>query len=98
MKKQVCGYDINDANEELSYKIAGSLMLDMFDNAADFVVANDARSFVMFDEHQKKLESSIGREIGLSVFGLAEILLLALGVTDKKKIGLNNHITKTNIL
>ncbi len=98
LKNQVCGYDINDANEELSYKMAGSLMLDMFDNAADFVVVNDARSFIMFDKEQKELEDSVGREIGLTVFGLAEVLLLALGITDKKRIGLDNHIIKTDIV
>jgi len=98
LKNQVCGYDINDTNKELSYKIAGNLMLDMFDNAADFVVVNDARSFVMFDEHQKELEQNVGREIGLDIFSLAEVLLLALGITDKKRIGLDNHIIKTNIV
>ena len=98
LKNQVCGYDINDTNEKISYKIAGALMLDMFDNASDFVVVNVARSFIMFDKHQKELESSVGREIGLGVFGLAEILLLAFGITDKKRIGLDDHTVKTNII
>ena len=98
LKNQVSGYDIYDLNEELSLKMSGNLMLDMFDNAADFVVVNDARSFVMFDSLQKDLEKTVGREIGLSVFGLAEILLLAFGMEDKEKIGLNSHKIKTNIL
>ncbi len=98
LSSQVCGYDINDTNEELSHKMAGALMLDMFDNAADFVVVNDARSFVMFDQQQKELEISVGREIGLGVFGLAEVLLLALGIEDKKRIGLDNHAVKINLV
>ncbi len=98
LKNQVTGYDIYDLNEELSLKMSGNLMLDMFDNAADFVVVNDARSFVMFDDLQKDLEKSVGIEIGLSVFGLAEVLLLAFGITDKEKIGLNNHKIKTDII
>ena len=98
LNNQVSGYDVYDLNEELSLKMAGTIMLDMFDNAADFVVINDARSFVMFDDLQKDLEKSVGREIGLSVFGLAEILLLAFGVTDKEKIGLNDHKIKTTLI
>jgi succinate dehydrogenase / fumarate reductase cytochrome b subunit len=98
LKNQVCGYEINDVNTDLSFKMAGSLMLDMFDNAADFVVISDARSFVMFDKHQKELEKQVGRDIGLSVFGLSELLLLAFGLGDKDKIGLNNHAVKTEII
>ena len=98
LKNQVCGYEISDTDEKLSYKMAGALMLDMFDNAADFVVINDARSFVMFDELQKELESVVGREIGLAVFTLAEVLMMALGVSDKKRLGLDNHAVKSDIV
>lgn len=98
LKNQVSGYDIYNLNDELSLKMSGDIMLDMFDNAADFVVVNDARSFVMFDYFQKDLEKSVGREIELSVFGLAEILLLAFGVSDKEKIGLNDHKIKTELI
>jgi len=98
LKDQVSGYEIQDVNTALSYKMAGSLMLDMFDNAADFVVISDARSFVMFDKYQKKLEKSVGRDIGLSIFGICELLLLAFGINDKDAIGLNDHTIKTKIV
>ncbi len=97
LKNQVDGYEINDVVQDLSYKMAGGLMLDMFDNAADFVLINDARSFIMFDEHQKKLEKSTGREIGLAVFNVAQLLLLAFGVADKDKIGLSEHKVNSDI-
>ena len=98
LKNQVCGYEINDVNSALSFKMAGSLMLDIFDNAADFVVISDARSFVMFDKHQKELEKSIGRDIDLSVFGIAEVLLLSFGVVNKSDIGLNNHAVEVKLI
>lgn len=98
LKNQVSGYDIYDLNEEIALKMSGNLMLDMFDNAADFVVVNDARSFVMLDGLQKDLEKSVGREIGLSIFGLAELLLLSFGVDNKDKIGLNDHAVKTDMI
>lgn len=95
---QSSGYEILDVNEKLAFKMSGSLMLDMFDNAADFVIINDARSFVMFDKYQKELEKSVGREIGLSIFCLAQILLLSFGETDKEALGLNHHKVKTKII
>ena len=98
LKNQVDGYEINDVAQNLSYKMAGELMLDMFDNAADFVLINDARSFIMFDEHQKKLEKTTGRDIDLAVFNIAQLLLLAFGVDDKEKIGLSEHKVNTNII
>jgi succinate dehydrogenase / fumarate reductase cytochrome b subunit len=98
LKNQVCGYEINDVNKDLSFKMAGSLMLDMFDNAADFVVISDARSFVMFDKHQRELEKRVGRDIGLSVFGLAELLLLSFGVTNKSDIGLDDHCVEVKLI
>ena len=85
------GFEVYDASSLLAKKLASKAMLDMFDNAADFVLVNDARSFIMFDFHQKELEKLAGREIGLSVLTLPELLLLAFGVTDKKSIGLNRH-------
>ncbi len=96
--EQSNGYEISDTHEELSHKMAGSLMLDMFDNAADFVIVNDARSFVMFDVNQKLLEKSVGRDIGLSVLCLAQVLMLAFGTTDKNSIGLNEHKIVTKLI
>jgi len=98
LKNQVCGYEINDVNSALSFKMAGNLMLDMFDNAADFVVISDARSFVMFDKHQKELEKSVGRDIDLSVFGIAELLLLSFGVINKSDIGLDDHTVEVKLI
>ncbi|ATB69431.1 hypothetical protein SJPD1_1321 [Sulfurospirillum diekertiae] len=85
------GFEVYDASPLLAKKLASKVMLDMFDNAADFVLVSDARSFIMFDFYQKELEKIVGREIGLSVLSLAELLLLALGETHKKSIGLDQH-------
>ena len=85
------GFEVYDASSLLAKKLSAKVMLDMFDNAADFVLVSDARSFIMFDFYQKELEKIAGREIGLSVLSLPEILLLAFGVTDKKSIGFSHH-------
>ena len=85
------GFEVYEASPLVAKKLGAKAMLDMFDNAADFVLVSDARSFIMFDFYQKELEKISGREIGLSVLSLAELLLLAFGETHKKTIGFDQH-------
>ena len=85
------GFEVYDASSSLAKKLAAKAMLDMFDNAADFVLVCDARSFIMFDFYQKECEKVAGRDINVSVLTLAQVLLLAFGVTDKAKLGLDKH-------
>ncbi|WP_024955168.1 hypothetical protein [Sulfurospirillum arcachonense] len=92
------GYEILPASKNYAYQLAGKIMLDMFDNAADFVVTNDARSFFMFDSEQKKLESIVGRDIELSIFSTAQIVLLALGCENISKMGLDKHHIITDLI
>jgi succinate dehydrogenase / fumarate reductase cytochrome b subunit len=92
------GYEILSASKVLAEKLAGKIMLDAFDNAADFVVTNDARSFVMFEPRQKSLECCVGRDIALSVFSTSQVVLMALGCDDRAKLGLDSHKVKTTLI
>ena len=92
------GYEILKASKLYAEKLAGKIMLDAFDNAADFVVTNDARSFVMFEPRQKSLECCVGRDIALSVFSTAQVVLMALGYEDKSKLGLDSHKVATTLI
>lgn len=92
------GYEILDASSQIAYKLAGKVMLDAFDNAADFVVANDARSFYMFDNMQKQLEKTVGRDINLPVYSISQIVLMALGCTDRSRLGVDSHKIKTTLI
>ena len=92
------GYEILSASEDLAEKLAGKIMLDAFDNAADFVVTNDARSFVMFEPRQKSLERCVGRDIGLSVFSTSQVVLMALGCDSTSKLGLDLHKVPTTLI
>lgn len=85
------GYEILDPAPQLAKKLASDTMLDMFDNAADFVVISDARSFIMFDLYQKDLEKIAHRDIELSILSVAQLMLLAFGIVDKKSTGLELH-------
>jgi len=92
------GYEILSVSTLLADKLAGKIMLDIFDNGADFVVTDDARSFSMFDSRQKNLECSVGRDIDLSVFSTVQVTLLALGCEDREKMGLDLHKVSTKII
>ncbi|HIP30612.1 MAG TPA: heterodisulfide reductase [Sulfurospirillum arcachonense] len=92
------GYEILQVSKEYAEKLAGKIMLDAFDNAADFIVTNDARSFVMFEPRQKSLERCVGRDIELSVFSTTQIVLMALGCDDKSKLGLDSHKVATTLI
>ncbi len=85
------GFEVYDVSASLAKHLASTAMLDMFDNAADFIVVEDARSLIMFDFYQKECEKIANREIGLSVLTLPQMLLLAFGVVDKAKLGLDKH-------
>ncbi|AFL68376.1 hypothetical protein [Sulfurospirillum barnesii] len=85
------GYEVLKASSLLSKQLASRAILDMFDNAADFVLISDARSFVMLDFYQQELENVAGREINLPILSLPQLLLLAFGMHDKKSIGLAQH-------
>lgn len=92
------GFEVLDVNETLAKQFASITMLDMFDNAADIVLVDDARSFIIFDFYQKALEKTASREIELSVLSLAQLLLLAFGVTDKAQVGLDKHKVKVTLV
>lgn len=92
------GYELFDANSKAAQKLCGKAMLDMFDNAADFIVVTDARSFVMCDVYQKESEKLLGREIGLFSLTLPELLVLALGETNAKAIGVDKHNVRVTLL
>ena len=92
------GFEVFDVAPHLAKQLASKVLLDLFDNAADFVVVSDARSFIMFDHYQKECEKVAGRDIGLGILTLPELLLLALGQTDKKRIGLDQHKSSVTLI
>ncbi len=92
------GYEIFMASKQIAQKLAGKILLDAFDNAADFVIANDTRSFFMFDSRQNSIERVVGREINLPIYSISHIVLMALGCVDKEKLGVNLHKVKTTMI
>lgn len=96
--KKSDGYEVLETNSFISDSLAGVVLLDAFDNAADFILVNDVTTFKMFDARQKSIATVVGRDIDLPVLNIAQVLLLALGIKDKDKLGLGAHKVKVTLL
>ncbi|MDR0580483.1 MAG: hypothetical protein LBG21_07795 [Campylobacteraceae bacterium] len=92
------GYDIYAYAPEIALKMAGAVLSDAYDSGVDFIITSDIRAFYMFDTCRKKIEKAIGRQLSLYVLTIPQIILLALGETDKKNLGFNEHKVKPTIL
>ncbi|EGD4120214.1 hypothetical protein H2761_000603 [Campylobacter coli] len=90
------GFSLLQLNPELSYKMAASILLDAYDSGADFMVANQAKDFYMFDTCSKKLMQSSGREFkDFYVLSYFEFLSLIQGI---KNPSLQNHDLKVSLI
>jgi succinate dehydrogenase / fumarate reductase cytochrome b subunit len=92
------GYEILDFNASITDSLAGVFLLDAFDNAADFVLANDITTFKIFDARQKSIAKKVGRDIDLPILNIVQVLLLAFGEKDKKKLGFDTHKVNVTLL
>lgn len=92
------GYDIFESNDKIAKKIAAKVLFEAFDNGADFLIVNDIRTFTFFDSFQKKIAKAYGRDVNLPILTLPQTILLSLGVTDTKILGLNKHFIKPSFI
>lgn len=90
------GYRFINFNEELSYKIASSIVLDAYDSGADFMVVDDCYSFYMFDYLSAKLQSYSNRDFDdFYILSFTELLAICLGLRPNS---LNKHKLKVSLL
>ena len=86
-------FDIPTRSKELSYLMAGTILLEALDKNADFLIVNKKEDLALFDGKQKSIEKTMGREINLPVLAQDEFLQLLQG--NKK---LNAHKIKISFL
>ena len=91
-------FDIPTNALNLSYLMAGTVLLEAMDNNADFLLVNNQEELSLFDANQKDIEKAMGREINLPVVTKSEFILLLEGEKDKNTIGLNLHKVKVPFL
>ncbi len=66
-------------NQEITYCVATTIILDAFDNNADFLLVDNDHDFYIFDYNRKALEKCSGREVILPVIHVNELQKLATG-------------------
>ncbi|HYM59051.1 MAG TPA: CoB--CoM heterodisulfide reductase iron-sulfur subunit B family protein [Solirubrobacteraceae bacterium] len=88
-----CGFPIITMNREASLKQAGRHLGDAIDADADCLVTPCPLCHLNLDLQQPLAEKVVGRELGMPVLHLPQLVGLALGL-DPAELGLSKHIVK----
>jgi len=88
-----CGFPIITMNKEASLKQAGRHLGDAVDADADCLVTPCPLCHLNLDLQQPLAERLAGRDLGMPVLHLPQLLGLAFGL-GPKELGLNRHVVK----
>jgi succinate dehydrogenase / fumarate reductase cytochrome b subunit len=88
-----CGFPIVTLNKEASLRMAGQHIGDAKDAKADCLVVPCPLCHLNLDLQQPAAAKIAGRELGLPVLHLPQLVGLALGV-DPQELGLSKHMVK----
>ncbi|MDX6660841.1 MAG: succinate dehydrogenase / fumarate reductase, cytochrome b subunit [Solirubrobacteraceae bacterium] len=88
-----CGFPIITMNKEASLKQAGRHLGDAIDADADCLVTPCPLCHLNLDLQQPLAEGLLGRELGMPVLHLPQLVGLALGL-DPKELGMGRHVVK----
>jgi succinate dehydrogenase / fumarate reductase, cytochrome b subunit len=88
-----CGFPIITMARENSLKQAGRHLGDAIDADADCLVTPCPLCHLNLDLQQPLAEKVIGRQLGMPVLHLPQLVGLALGL-DPKELGLSKHVVK----
>lgn len=85
-------------NPEITFKVACTILLDAFDNSADFIVVDSEDDFYIFDYNRKELEKACGRDVLIPVIHINELQKLASGNHKEAKETLDKHQVNPEII
>jgi succinate dehydrogenase / fumarate reductase, cytochrome b subunit len=88
-----CGFPIITMNKDASLKQAGTHLGDAIDAEADCLVTPCPLCHLNLDLQQPLAERVVGRELGLPVLHLPQLVGLALGL-DPGELGMARHVVK----
>lgn len=83
--------EVYHLNEDFTYKLAAEVILDAFDNGADFMVVDNEHDFYLFDGKRSELQRVSGREVNLPVIHSNELSKLVCGLHDEAQKTLVQH-------
>jgi succinate dehydrogenase / fumarate reductase, cytochrome b subunit len=88
-----CGFPIITMNKQASLKQAGRHIGDAMDAEADCLVTPCPLCHLNLDLQQPLAAREAGRELGLPILHLPQLIGLAFGL-EPKELGLNKHVVK----
>jgi succinate dehydrogenase / fumarate reductase cytochrome b subunit len=88
-----CGFPIITMNKEASLKQAGRHLGDAVDADADCLVTPCPLCHLNLDMQQPLAERVVGRDLGMPVLHLPQLVGLALGL-EPKELGMSKHVVK----
>jgi succinate dehydrogenase / fumarate reductase cytochrome b subunit len=88
-----CGFPIITMNKEASLKQAGRHIGDAIDAEADCLVTPCPLCHLNLDLQQPLAERAAGRDLGLPILHLPQLVGLAFGLSPKE-LGLSKHVVK----
>jgi succinate dehydrogenase / fumarate reductase, cytochrome b subunit len=88
-----CGFPIITMNKEASLKQAGRHLGDAIDADADCLVTPCPLCHLNLDLQQPLAEGVVGRDLGMPVLHLPQLVGLALGL-EPKELGMGRHVVK----
>jgi succinate dehydrogenase / fumarate reductase, cytochrome b subunit len=88
-----CGFPIITMNKQASLKQAGRHLGDALDAEADCLVTPCPLCHLNLDLQQPAAERIVGRELGMPVLHLPQLVGLAFGL-EPKELGFNKHVVK----
>jgi succinate dehydrogenase / fumarate reductase cytochrome b subunit len=89
-----CGFPVITMNRETSLRQAGRHVGDAIDANADALVTPCPLCHLNLDMQQPDAASVVGRDLGLPVLHLPQLVGLALGF-EPKELGMNKHVVRT---
>ncbi len=92
--RRCCGFPIVTMNRETSLRQAGTHIGDALDAGADCLVTPCPLCHLNLDMQQPEAAKVVGRDLGLAVLHLPQLVGLALGF-EPKQLGMPLHIAST---
>jgi succinate dehydrogenase / fumarate reductase, cytochrome b subunit len=92
--RKCCGFPVITMNRDTSLRQAGTHVGDALDAGADCLVTPCPLCHLNLDMQQPEAATITGRELGLAVLHLPQLVGLALGY-EPKQLGMGKHIAST---
>ncbi|MBD2462086.1 CoB--CoM heterodisulfide reductase iron-sulfur subunit B family protein [Oscillatoria sp. FACHB-1407] len=93
-RTQCCGWPLSSYATTQAFQMAGGHIQEAIAAGADCLVTPCPLCHLNLDSRQPEVEKVIGRDLGLPVLHLPQLVALALGVSPKQ-LGLDRHIVST---